>query len=630
MATIEQVAELMRQNAEFMRGMQQQQADQFRQVIGEFAASMKNVGGRTDGGGHGRSDLRERQFRDISAFDGDEGRWKEWSLKFKAMVKESNSEIYDDLSWAEGETEDISEDDVKEKLGDEHVKFSTMVYNRLITLLSGSALIIHQTVPQECGFEVWRLLNKRYNPTTPMRGIQLMLRVMNPGKVPKGQDVQTFINRWEGHINSLERDYKEEVSDRMKIGILIRMVPDDLQDVILQHADRLQEYKLVKEKAVNLIDARARLRDPNAMDVSYLCDEYDEEDVGAVTRDTKCYRCGGQGHMAAHCATPKGDGKGSAAKGGKGFSGKGYGKGGKGEGKGEGKGKGGGKGGKGPRPWCDHCGKSGHTAESCWTKYPDQLPWKNAGAVDWENPEIEQDIGGMEVFRFNEWDIGGMEVLNDDEWDIGDGKVLKSDIGGTKALRFEALPGLAVKNHFQALARDEDEEEIYIGILEVEGGERDVKQVSQVKPGKLVFAGKGKITIDSGAAESVMPKEMLPNEPALEGQAKRSGVRYVAANGARMENHGEKKVRFKKGGADTMNNIMFQVTDVGKPLAAVSKILDKGNSVVFSRGAGGSFIRNDKTGEKTEIKEEKGTFVLEVDYYQPGSSEETDFTRQGR
>ena len=122
--------------------------------------------------------------------------------------------------------------------------------------------------------------------------------------------------------------------------------------------------------------------------------------------------------MAAHCATPKGDGKGSAGKGGKGFSGKGYGKGGKGEGKGEGKGKGGGKGGKGPRPWCDHCGKSGHTAESCWTKYPDQLPWKNAGAVDWENPEIEQDIGGMEVFKFNEWDMGGMEVLNDDEWGV--------------------------------------------------------------------------------------------------------------------------------------------------------------------------------------------------------------------
>ena len=49
--------------------------------------------------------------------------------------------------------------------------------------------------------------------------------------------------------NALERDCHENITDRMKIGILIRMMPDELQDVILQHADRLQEFKLVTEKA---------------------------------------------------------------------------------------------------------------------------------------------------------------------------------------------------------------------------------------------------------------------------------------------------------------------------------------------------------------------------------------------
>ena len=99
--------------------------------------------------------------------------------------------------------------------------------------------------------------------------------------------------------------------------------------------------------------------------------------------------------------------------------------------------------------------------------------------------------------------------------------------------------------------------------------------------------GKGKITIDSGAAESVTPKDMLVNEPVIEGQAKKNGVKHVAANGARMENQGEKRVRFKTSGSGMMNSITLQVTDVGKPLAAVSRILDKGNTVVFSRGAAG-------------------------------------------
>ena len=71
-----------------------------------------------------------------------------------------------------------------------------------------------------------------------------------------------------------------------KVGLLIHMMPDDLQNTLLW----LREYRLVKEKAVNLVGAGAQLRDPNAMDVGYYGyheeDEYgqeaDETEVGAV------------------------------------------------------------------------------------------------------------------------------------------------------------------------------------------------------------------------------------------------------------------------------------------------------------------------------------------------------------
>ena len=52
----------------------------------------------------------------------------------------------------------------------------------------------------------------------------------------------------------------------------------------------------------------------------------------------------------------------------------------------------------------------------------------------------------------------------------------------------------------------------------------------------------------------------MPGEETVEGESKRKGVRYVAANGGKMENHGEKRVRFRRNGSDAVNSITFQVT----------------------------------------------------------------------
>ena len=131
------------------------------------------------------------------------------------------------------------------------------------------------------------------------------------------------MSKWEGWVNKLERDYKEKTSDMAKIGILISMAPDDLQDTILQHADRLKEYKLVKDKMVGLLDARTRLKDANAMDIGFAGEddwwwddaESSDVDVAAIGKGDHCYRCGGVGHTANECPTPKGKGKGKRRQG---------------------------------------------------------------------------------------------------------------------------------------------------------------------------------------------------------------------------------------------------------------------------------------------------------------------------
>ena len=608
-----EITELFRMNAEFLQNLMAQQSSMMKELVTEVQGRNRDMGG---GGGGGGAYPDERRFKNMEVFGGKEEQYREWAMKFKAKVKEYSPEMHNVVMKAEEETEEIDPDLLDEQSG----KFSTILYNRLTMLTSGPAFVIHQSVKRENGLESWRRLAKRYNPMTPMRGLQLMLKVMVPGKAKKGADIQSMISKWEGSIHTLERDYNEKISEMAKIGVLISMVPDDLQDVILQHADRLKEYRLVKEKVITLVDARERLRDPDAMDVGQVYrkdgedDDDDGEDIAAV--GVQCHGCGGWGHFRRECP--------SSWKGGKA---KGKGKGEKGKGKGtldKGKGKGfDGKGGKGGvRVPCPGCGKMGHTASSCWTLNPNLIPWKTASALDYDE--------GQQTER----EIGQLDVAGDTrEWELVQHKVNgKNDIVDRDSRQRKMLPpGLCGRNRFEALSVEEAELEVLFVDVEVE--EKPVAHVQ--KTGKLVPAGRGKITIDSGAAESVMPKDMLPNEPAVEGKAKKNGVRYVAANGAKMENMGEKKAKFKIDGSQAVNGITFQVTDVSKPLASVSRILDKGNRVVFSRGPEGSYIENEVTGEWMPIKEERGTFVIEVDWLEPevvsvAAVRASGFPRQGQ
>ena len=275
---------------------------------------------------------------------------------------------------------------------------------------------------------------------------------------------------------------------------------------------------------MNLVDARARLQDPDAMDVGYdghYEEDFDNDDpkeeVGVVTEDMRCYWCQGHEH---HCAIPaKGKGKNKSFKGdgkGKGLHSnhKGKGKGSKGEGKG-----------RGQQVRCTHCKKRGHISANCWTLHPDQMPWKKTSKIE------EEDVA-----------VGGIGFV------VGFVDVVTSPPGICK----RESQDVRKPNRFESLSED-----VEVGAVEV-----DVN---------LEEAGRGRITIDSGSSESVLPRNMLPNEPIVEGEAKRRGVKYVAANGGKMENFGGKKMKFKRAGSKAVNSITFQVTDVSKPLVSVSR-----------------------------------------------------------
>ena len=91
-----------------------------------------------------------------------------------------------------------------------------------------------------------------------------------------------------------------------------------------------------------------------------------------------------------------------------------------------------------------------------------------------------------------------------------------------------------------------------------------------------------------------------------------------------MIHYGQKEVSFMyEGGKDVMG-LVFQVTDVKKPLLAVRRLVEKGNRVVLSAGDGESYIQNVSSKVKIPIKKKGGSFVIEANFVKKAA----DFARR--
>ena len=60
--------------------------------------------------------------------------------------------------------------------------------------------------------------------------------------------------------------------------------------------------------------------------------------------------------------------------------------------------------------------------------------------------------------------------------------------------------------------------------------------------------------------------------------------------------------------------IGFQVADVRKPLLAVRRLVEKGNTVVLAGCEGESYVYHEASNTKVPIKKKGGSFVIEAHF----------------
>ena len=125
------------------------------------------------------------------------------------------------------------------------------------------------------------------------------------------------------------------------------------------------------------------------------------------------------------------------------------------------------------------------------------------------------------------------------------------------------------------------------------------------------------ITVDSGAADNLMPRRMVrgKHNKIKPSPGSRAGVGYLAASNHRMPNEGETDFKFQTT-EGTNEEWTFQIAAVNKVLCAVSYLVDHDMKVIFDRDektkVDTSHILNKKTGKCIKMKRERNVWTIDA------------------
>ena len=247
----------------------------------------------------------------------------------------------------------------------------------------------------------------------------------------------------------------------------------------------------------------------------------------------------------------------------------------------------GGKGGKKGRE-CYKCGGKGHIAREC----PSFIQNIDEGFEDYE----QKSHSCNEANTHQHADEAPIWVLQEQN-DITPWIHVRSTRTSTALMAVEEREKERQKGHAgfrnkYSLLGEEIDEEHLDHVIEYDNGKAKIE-----------------LTLDSGAANHLLPTEMFPKIKRKQHEAAKMGKCFYDAGGKPIPNEGEKTIQFLTL-AGHKQRITWQVAKVVRPLLSMGKLEEANCKMEFEQGK--RFIWVPATGEKIPVTKKNGTYKVNM------------------
>ena len=172
--------------------------------------------------------------------------WQDWAFIFQNYIGFMDPNYLSEFSWAETNDRPVREDEYTS--GSEKGRRAVKLFSVLSSYLKNRPLKILRSVLNNDGFEVWRRLTVELQPTSRSRSLAMAQALVSFPAMSKGASLYDYVLTYEKLVDEYEKLSGLRYDPNLKIGTLLKGIPNDLQRTLLFDMDDTTTYEQLRAR----------------------------------------------------------------------------------------------------------------------------------------------------------------------------------------------------------------------------------------------------------------------------------------------------------------------------------------------------------------------------------------------